>query len=374
MARFYKPTVRVLYDYLIIGSGLFGSVCARELTDKGYKCLVIDKRDHIGGNCYTENIDGINVHKYGPHIFHTSDKKIWDYVNRFATFNNFSYRPKVNYKGNIYSFPINLMTLYQVYGVTTPDEAFRKLEDVKVDIPSPKNLEEWILSQVGPELYNIFVKGYTKKQWNKDPKDLPSSIIRRLPIRLSFEDNYYEDTYSGIPIGGYTQIFENLLSGIEVRLQTDYFYNKDYFNDISKKIIYTGPIDRFYSYMHGKLEYRSLRFDTLRLNMPDYQGVAGVNYTDEEVPFTRIVEHKHFEFGKQKNTVVTFEYPESNGEPYYPINDETNNSVYKKYREMMDKETKYIFGGRLTDYKYYDMHQVIGSALFKSQKENIYTI
>jgi UDP-galactopyranose mutase len=363
-----------MYDYLIVGSGLFGSVCARELTDKGYKCLVIDKRDHIGGNCYTENIDGINVHKYGPHIFHTSNKNIWDYVNRFATFNNFSYRPKVNYKGKVYSFPINLMTLYQVYGVTTPDEAVRKLEDVKVDIPNPKNLEEWILSQVGPELYNIFVKGYTKKQWKKDPKELPSSIIRRLPIRMSFEDNYYEDTYSGIPIGGYTQIFENLLSGIEVRLNTDYFYNRDYFNDIAKKVIYTGPIDRFYSYMHGKLEYRSLRFETVKLNMPDYQGVAGMNYTDEEVPFTRIVEHKHFEFGKQNNTIVTFEYPESTGEPYYPINDEINNSVYKKYREMMDKETKYIFGGRLTDYKYYDMHQVIGSALSKSQKENIYTI
>jgi UDP-galactopyranose mutase len=266
------------------------------------------------------------------------------------------------------------MTLYQVYGVTTPDEAVRKLEDVKVDIPNPKNLEEWILSQVGPELYNIFVKGYTKKQWKKDPKELPSSIIRRLPIRMSFEDNYYEDTYSGIPIGGYTQIFENLLSGIEVRLNTDYFYNRDYFNDIAKKVIYTGPIDRFYSYMHGKLEYRSLRFETVKLNMPDYQGVAGMNYTDEEVPFTRIVEHKHFEFGKQNNTIVTFEYPESTGEPYYPINDEINNSVYKKYREMMDKETKYLFGGRLTDYKYYDMHQVIASALSKSQKENIYNI
>lgn len=260
------------------------------------------------------------------------------------------------------------MTLYQVYGVTTPDEAFRKLEDVKVEISNPSNLEEWILSQVGIELYNIFVKGYTKKQWKKDPKDLPASIIRRLPIRLSFEDNYYEDTYSGIPIGGYTKIFENLLNGIEVRLETDYFENRDYFNDIAKKVIYTGPIDRFYSYMHGKLEYRSLRFETMSLNIPDYQGVAGMNYTDEEVPFTRIVEHKHFEYGKQKNTIVTFEYPESVGEPYYPINDNNNNLVYQNYKNMMSLESKYIFGGRLTDYKYYDMHQVIASALTKVSK------
>lgn len=357
-----------MFDYLIVGSGIFGSVCARELTDLGYKCLVLEKRDHIGGNCYTENIDGINVHRYGPHIFHTSDKKVWDYINRFADFNNFSYRPKVNYKGKLYSFPINLMTLYQVYGVTTPDEAFRKLEDIKVSIENPKNLEEWILSQVGPELYNMFVKGYTKKQWKRDPKDLPASIIRRLPIRLSFDDNYFEDTYSGIPIGGYTQIFENLLKGIEVKLNTDYFENREYFDSIGKKIIYTGPIDKFYSYEYGKLDYRSLRFETVSLNMSDYQGVACVNYTDEEVPFTRIVEHKHFEFGKQKNTVITFEYPESSGEPYYPINDNKNNEIYKKYKNLMGKETKYIFGGRLADYKYYDMHQVIASALTKVSK------
>jgi len=357
-----------MYDFVIVGSGIFGSICARELTDSGHKCLVLEKRDHIGGNCYTENIDGINVHKYGPHIFHTSDKKVWEYVNRFVTFNNFTYRPKVNYKGKIYSFPINLMTLYQVYGVTTPEDAIRKIEDVKVDIPNPKNLEEWILSQVGPELYNMFVKGYTKKQWKRDPKDLPSSIIRRLPIRLSFEDNYYEDTYSGIPIGGYTKMFENLLNGIEVKLKTDYFDYKDYFDNIARKVIYTGPVDRFYSYVHGKLDYRSLRFETVSMNVPDYQGVACVNYTDESVPFTRVVEHKHFEFGKQKNTIVTFEYPESSGEPYYPINDNINNEMYQKYRNMMDKEDKYIFGGRLADYKYYDMHQVVASALTKVSK------
>jgi UDP-galactopyranose mutase len=357
-----------MYDYLIVGAGFYGAVCARELTDKGYKCLVIDKRSHIGGNCYTENTDGINVHKYGPHIFHTSDKKVWDYVNKYADFNDFKYRPKVNYKGSIYSFPINLMTLYQIYGVTTPDEAFRKLEDVKIPNNTPKNLEEWVLSQVGPEIYNIFIKGYTKKQWNKDPKDLPASIIKRLPIRLSFEDNYYEDIYSGIPINGYTGIFEKLLNNIEVKLKCDYFKEKEYFDSIAKKIIYTGPVDAFYDYKFGKLDYRSLRFETYNLNMPDYQGVAGMNYTDEEVSFTRITEHKHFEFGKQKNTIISMEYPENNGEPYYPINDIENNKKHSMYKELMDKEEKYIFGGRLADYRYYDMHQVIASALSKVNK------
>jgi UDP-galactopyranose mutase len=363
-----------MYDYLIVGSGLFGSVFAREMTDKGYKCLVIDKRSHIGGNCYTESVDGINVHKYGPHIFHTSDSTIWEYINRFTKFNNFVNRPKVNYEGKIYSFPINLMTLFQVYGVTTPDEAFRKLEEVREDIQNPKNLEEWILSQVGPDLYKIFIKGYTKKQWNRDPKYLPSSIIRRLPIRLSFEDNYFTDAYQGIPIGGYTQIFEKLLNGIEVKLGCDYFENREYFDNLATKVVYTGPIDLFYSNRFESLDYRSLSFETHNLNMPDYQGVALMNYTKEDVPFTRITEHKHFEFGTQKNTVVTMEYPQSKGDPYYPINDDENNKKYKHYKDLMDQETKYIFGGRLTDYKYYDMHQVIGSALHKSKKETIYNI
>jgi UDP-galactopyranose mutase len=357
-----------MYDYLIVGSGFYGAVCARELTDHGYKCLVIDKRFHIGGNSYTENIDGINVHKYGPHIFHTSDLGVWNYIKKYADFNDFKYRPKVNYKGKIYSFPINLMTLYQIYGVTTPDEAFRKLEDVKIPCDSPKNLEQWILSQVGPEIYNIFIKGYTKKQWNKDPKELPASIIKRLPIRLSFDDNYYDDTFSGIPIGGYTGIFEKLLEGIEVQLKCDYLEQRDYFDSLANKVIYTGPIDAFYNYKFGKLDYRSLRFETYNLNMSDYQGVAGMNYTDEEVHFTRITEHKHFEFGKQKNTIITMEYPENNGDPYYPVNDAENNKRYSEYKSLMEKEDRFIFGGRLADYKYYDMHQVIASALAKMNK------
>jgi len=357
-----------MYDYLIVGSGLFGAVCARELTNRGKKCLVIDKRDHIGGNCYTENVDGINVHKYGPHIFHTSDSKIWEYVNKLVPFNNFMYRPKVSYKDKLYSFPINLMTLYQVYGVTTPDEAFRKIEDVKIPIENPNNLEDWVLSMVGPEIYNIFIKGYTRKQWNKDPKELPTSIIKRLPIRFDFNDNYYNDIYCGIPIGGYTKIFEELLKGVEVKLNCDYFENKDYFDGIALKIIYTGPIDRYYEYKFGKLDYRSLRFETHNINMSNYQGTAGINYTDEEVPFTRIVEHKHFEFGNQKNTIITMEYPDNNGDPYYPVNDEDNNKLYQKYKKLMELEENVVFGGRLADYKYYDMHQVIGSALSKVSK------
>jgi UDP-galactopyranose mutase len=358
-----------MYDCLIIGSGLFGSVCARELTDVGYKCLVIDKRNHIGGNCYTENVDGINVHKYGPHIFHTSNKKIWNYVNSLVPFNDFRYTPKVKYKDSIYSFPINLMTLYQIYGVQTPTDARNKLEEVKLHCDNPKNLEEWILSHVGKEIYEIFIKGYTTKQWGRSPKDLPASIVKRLPIRLTFDDNYYFDKYQGIPIGGYTKIFEKLLENIDLRLNTDYFSNKEYFNSIAKKIIYTGPIDKFYEYRFGKLEYRSLRFETELLDIEDYQGVAGVNYTEESIPYTRIIEHKHFEFGKQSNTIITKEYPSTMGEPFYPVNDQVNNNRYAQYKQLMDAETKYIFGGRLTDYQYYDMHQVIGSALKKVKDE-----
>ena len=359
------------YDFVIVGSGIFGAVCARELTNAGYTCLVIEKRNHIGGNCYTENVQGIHVHKYGPHIFHTSSKKIWDYVNQYATFNSYRYNPRVNFQNKIYSFPINLMTLYQVYGVQTPEEAKQKLQEVRVPCEHPKNLEEWILSEVGPELYEIFIKGYTTKQWGTDPKNLPASIIKRLPIRLNFDENYYFDTYQGIPEGGYTQIFEKLLDGIEVRLNTDYFENKEHFHSLAtRKIIYTGPIDRFYSYCFGALEYRSLTFEEHTYEQVDHQGAAGINYTDMNVPYTRKVEHKHFETTNEafKNsfTVVTTEYsttwtPEK--EPYYPINDDKNNKIYRQYKYLMEQESNFIFGGRLTDYRYYDMHQVFGSAL-----------
>ena len=360
-----------MYDYLIIGSGLFGSVCARELTDAGFKCLVIDKRNHIGGNVYTENIKGINVHKYGPHIFHTSNKKIWDYVNKFIEFNHFSYRPRVNFNNKIYSFPINMMTLYQLWGVTNPKEALEKINKVKINIKNPSNLEEYILSKVGKEIYETFIKGYTKKQWEKDPKDLPVSIIKRIPIRLTFDDNYYFDKYQGIPIGGYTKLINNLLREIEVKTNIDYFKNKAELDLVSNKVIFTGKIDEYFNYKFGELEYRGLNFEQEILDIDNFQGVAGMNYTSEKVPFTRIIEHKHFEFGKQKHTIITKEYPKKaskNDIPYYPINNKANNKRYSKYKKLAEK-TNVIFGGRLAEYKYYDMHQVIGSALSKVKKE-----
>ena len=360
-----------MYDYLIIGSGLFGSVCARELTDAGFKCLVIDKRNHIGGNVYTENIKGINVHKYGPHIFHTSNKKIWDYVNKFVEFNHFSYRPRVNFNNKIYSFPINMMTLYQLWGVTNPKEALEKINKVKINIKNPSNLEEYILSKVGKEIYETFIKGYTKKQWEKDPKDLPVSIIKRIPIRLTFDDNYYFDKYQGIPIGGYTKLINNLLKEIEVKTSIDYFKNKAELDLVSRKVIFTGKIDEYFNYKFGELEYRGLNFKQEILDIDNFQGVAGMNYTSEKVPFTRIIEHKHFEFGKQKHTIITKEYPKKaskNDIPYYPINNKANNKRYSKYKKLAEK-TNVIFGGRLAEYKYYDMHQVIGSALSKVKKE-----
>jgi UDP-galactopyranose mutase len=360
-----------MYDYLIIGSGLFGSIFAREMTDIGKKCLVIDKRSHIGGNCFTENVDSINIHKYGPHIFHTSDEKIWTWINKFATFNNYINRPKVNYRDNLYSFPINLFTLYQIFGIKTPQEAKDFLETKRKPTTNVTNLEDWIVSQVGWEIYDIFIKGYTTKQWGKHPSELPASIIRRLPIRLTFDDNYYTDKYQGIPIGGYTQIFEKLLSGIEVRLNTNYFENKDYFKSIAKKIVYTGAPDLWFSYQFGKLEWRSLSFETQHLEIPDYQGNAIINFTEEKIPYTRVVEHKHFEFLEGKTTIITHEYPQSSGEPYYPINDIKNNQRFSEYKSLMDKENEVIFGGRLADYKYYDMHQVIASALKKASEEKI---
>jgi len=360
------------YDYLIVGSGLFGSTFAYEMNKIGKKCLIIEKRDHIAGNCYTEKKDNINIHKYGPHIFHTNDENIWNWVNQFTKFNNYKHTPKVNYKDNIYSFPINLMTLYQLWKVTTPEEAKVKLESVLIKNDNPKNLEEWILSQVGEEIYETFIKGYTKKQWNKDPKELPSSIIKRLPIRTNFDDNYFFDKYQGIPIGGYTQMFEKMLEGIEVETGVDYFSNREYYNSISNKIVFTGKIDEFFDYKFGELEYRTLEFDNKRIKSNDYQGCSIVNYTDFNIPHTRITEHKHFEFYKSEFTWITVEYPKDykRGDvPYYPINDDKNNEIYKKYKNMSNDNDKVIFGGRLSEYKYYDMHQIIASALKKVKME-----
>lgn len=360
------------YDFLIVGAGLFGSTFAQQAKERGKTCLIIDKRSHTAGNSYTEKIEGINVHKYGPHIFHTSDEDIWNYVNKFAEFNSYVNRPKVNYKGKIYSFPINLFTLYQMFGVGTPEEAKQLLADLKTNNKFPKNLEEWILSEVGEEIYRTFIYGYTKKQWGREPRELPASIIRRLPIRLTFDDNYYTDKYQGIPIGGYTQMIEKMQEGIEVRLGVDFFEDRVKFESMAETIVFTGPIDEFFGHQHGELEYRSLRFETQILPIEDFQGNALINYTEEGIPFTRICEHKHFESTKSGSTVITKEYPQawsSGEEKFYPVNDEENNTRYLLYRKMAeDLSPKYIFGGRLAEYKYYDMHQVIGSALVKARK------
>jgi UDP-galactopyranose mutase len=355
------------YDYLIVGSGLFGSVCARELTDKGYSCCVIDKRNHIGGNCYTENKEGINIHKYGSHIFHTSDKKIWEYINKFGTFNNYKHHVVANFKGKIYSLPFSMWTFNQMWGVTTPSEAQSKIESQKFK-GVPSNLEEQALSLVGSDVYSILIKGYTKKQWRKPLTDLPSSIIKRLPVRFTYDNNYFNDTYQGIPIGGYTKIFENLLKNITVKLNTDFFEDS---LPKYKKLIYTGPIDRFFNYEFGKLEYRGLKFQHEKLPISNFQGHSVVNYTDEETPYTRIHEHKHYEFGTQPYTYITYEYPlKTNNpkEPIYPINNDLNQKIYKKYREKADNLENIHFGGRLAEYRYYDMHQIIGSALSKIDK------
>ena len=358
------------YDFLIVGAGLFGATFANKAKENGKKCLIIDSRDHIGGNCYTENKENINIHKYGPHIFHTNNEEIWNYVNKFAKFNHFVCRPKVNFKNKIYSFPINLFTLYQLWGINTPELAKNKLEEVKIKIDNPQNLEEWILAQVGEEIYHTFIYGYTKKQWGREPKELPSFIIKRLPIRLNFDDNYFFDKYQGVPIDGYTKLIENMTEGIDIILNENYFHKRDYWNKKAKCIVYTGKIDEFFDYKYGELEYRSLRFETEKFLIKDYQGNAIINYTDYNIPYTRIVEHKHFEFGNQDYTYITKEYPDSwdrNKTPYYPINNEENNYKYNKYKNLSEK-TNIIFGGRLAEYKYYDMHQIIGSALQKIKK------
>lgn len=360
------------YDYIIVGSGLFGAVFAHILNKSGKKCLIIEKRNNIGGNVRTENIEGVNVHMYGPHIFHCNDQRIWDFVNQFAEFNNYVNRPKVFYDNKIYSFPINLFTLYQLWGVNNPSDANKKLDSVKIKIDNPSNLEEWILSQVGEEIYQKFIYGYTKKQWGKEPKHLPSSIIKRLPIRMNYDDNYFTDKYQGIPVGGYTKMMERIIGDIPCENGIDYNLDQDFWNKKANKIVYTGMIDEFYKYCYGNLEYRSLNFKSEVLDMEDYQGNALINYTDYNVPYTRICEHKHFEFVKSSKTVITKEYPEKwdrGKDAYYPINDEKNNLIFKKYKELNEENKNIIMGGRLSDYKYYDMHQVIGSAIVRANGE-----
>jgi len=355
-----------MYDYLIVGSGFFGSICAYELDKQGYKVCVIDKRNHIGGNCYTENKDGINTHVYGPHIFHTSNEEVWKWINQFVEFNNFTYRPVANYKNEIYSLPFNMWTFSKLWEVTTPQEAKEMIIRQSKHIGEPTNLEEQAIKLVGTDVYNKLIKGYTEKQWKKSCDQLPKEIIKRLPVRFTYDNNYFNDKYQGIPIGGYTQIFEDLLDGIEVRLGVDYF--KDELPQ-HKKVIYTGPIDKFYNYQFGELEYKTTRFEHFKYDIENFQGISVMNYTDVNIPYTRIIEHKHFEYGDQPHTWVTYEYPAEYKanitEPMYPVNDEINNKKYSQYKELADKEENVIFGGRLAEYKYYDMHQVIASALDK---------
>ena len=358
-----------MYNYLIVGSGLFGSVFARQAADAGKKVLVIDKRPNIAGNVYTEKVEGINFHKYGAHIFHTNNTEVWNYVNRFATFNRFTNSPVANYKGELYSMPFNMYTFNKMWGVVTPEEAAAKIEEQKKEITGePQNLEEQAISLVGRDIYEKLVKGYTEKQWGRDCKKLPAFIIKRLPVRLTFDNNYFNALYQGIPIGGYTKLVENLLEGIEVRLNEDYLEDKEKWNAMAEKVVYTGAIDAYFDYTLGNLEYRSVRFENEILDMPNFQGNAAVNYTDRETPWTRIIEHKWFEFGKDENgndlpkTIISKEYS-SGDDPYYPVNDKKNGELYQKYKALAEKEENIIFGGRLGEYKYYDMDAVIASAL-----------
>lgn len=363
-----------VYDYLIVGSGLFGSIFAHEANKRGKKCLVIERRNHLGGNIYCENRDGINIHRYGGHIFHTSDKNIWNYINQFAEFNNYVNSPIANYKGELYNLPFNMNTFHQMWGVITPAEAAAKIEEQRREagITEPKNLEEQAISLIGTDIYNKLIKGYTEKQWGRPCTELPAFIIKRLPVRYIYDNNYFDDRYQGIPVGGYNVIINNLLKGIEVRLNTDYLKERDAYRNIAKRIIYTGPIDAFFDFQLGTLEYRGLRFEFERHNVENYQGVAAVNYTDRETPYTRIIEHKHFEFGKQPVTWITKEYPANwklGDEPYYPVNNKRNQDLYQKYAEFARKEPNVVFGGRLGEYKYYDMDKVVASALYLVKKE-----
>jgi UDP-galactopyranose mutase len=361
-----------MYDYLIVGAGLFGAVFANEAKKKGKSCLVIEKRNHIAGNIYTEEVEGIQVHKYGAHIFHTSNKEVWDYVNEFATFNRYTNSPVAYYKGKMYNMPFNMNTFNQMWGTVTPKEAKSKIatQIKEANIATPSNVEEQAISLVGRDIYEILVKGYTEKQWGRKATELPADIIRRLPVRFTYDNNYFNDLYQGIPIGGYTKLVENMLKGIEVRLGVDYLADKNAYDKLADKVLYTGPVDAYFGFSLGELEYRSLSFETETLNESNYQGNAVVNYTEYEVPYTRIIEHKHFEYGvpdpNEEKTIITKEYPatwKKGDEPYYPINDDKNTKLYKAYEELAKKEEKVIFGGRLGTYQYLDMHKVIEKSL-----------
>ena len=367
------------YDLLIVGAGLYGAVFAREAMDKGRRVLVIDKRDHIGGNVYTEKVNGINVHKYGAHIFHTNNEKVWDYVNRFARFNRFTNSPVANYKGALYSLPFNMYTFNKMWGVTTPDEAAARIDEQRREagITEPKNLEEQAISLVGKDIYERLVKGYTEKQWGRPCTELPAFIIKRLPVRFTFDNNYFNALYQGIPVGGYTKLVERMLEGAEIRTGVDYFENREELKALADRVIYTGPIDAYFGHCLGPLEYRSVRFETEFLDIDNFQGNAAVNYTDAETPYTRIIEHKWFEFGKDeqgndiKGTVISREYSSEwkpGDEPYYPVNDSKNAALYGQYKALADKEEGVVFGGRLGEYRYYDMDAVIAAALDKSEE------
>ena len=362
-----------MYDYLIVGAGLYGAVFAHEATRKGKTCLVVDKRPNIAGNVYTKEMEGINVHVYGAHIFHTNDRKVWNYVNQFAEFNRFTNSPVANYHGELYSLPFNMYTFNKMWGVVTPEEATAKIEEQRkaAGITEPKNLEEQAISLVGTDIYEKLVKGYTEKQWGRPCTELPSFIIKRLPVRLTFDNNYFNALYQGIPMGGYTKMVENMLGDVEVRLNVDYLEQKETLDALADKVLYTGPIDAYFGYKLGNLEYRSVRFETEVLDKPNFQGNVAVNYTDRETPWTRIIEHKWFEFGTQPKTVISREYSSEwkpGDEPYYPVNDEKNSKLYAEYKKLADAEQKVIFGGRLGEYKYYDMDAVIGAALECAEK------
>ena len=371
------------YDYLIVGSGLYGATFAHLAAKRGKHCLVIDKRSHLGGNLYCENVEGINVHKYSAHIFHTSNKQVWDFVNSIVEFNRYTNSPIANYKGKLYNLPFNMNTFYQMWGVTTPAEAIAKIEEQKAEVTArmrndgvtiPRNLEEQAQMLIGKDIYEQLIKGYTEKQWGRKCTELPAFIIKRLPVRLVFDNNYFNDKYQGIPIGGYNKLIEGLLDGIETKIEVDFFANRSYWEGLANKIVFTGKIDEYYNYRFGKLEYRTVRFEEEIQDMPNYQGNAVVNYTDREIPYTRIIEHKHFEmFGQDvyscPKTIISKEYStewKDGMEPYYPVNDERNNSLYQQYKELADKEEKVIFGGRLAEYKYYDMHQIVENLLTHS--------